>query len=108
MKYKHYSPKTEVFLVEGDSYAFAEFVNGKKNCLAICFTEDEEKLKVKALCYGATEDAAAQAQSIFSLLRVADGMGADAIYVHAPEKRGIGLAVYNRLIRAAAFRVTVL
>ncbi len=105
MKYKHYSPKTEVFLVEGDSDAFAEHVNQKENCLAICFSEDETKLTVKTLCYGSAADALAQAQSIFALLRKADNIGADAIYVHAPEKNGVGLAVYNRLIRAAAFRV---
>lgn len=105
MKYKHYSPKTEVFLVEGDSNSFAELVNQKENCLAICFLEDEDKLSVKTLCYGKATDALSQAQKIFALLREADNSGAKAIYVHAPEKKGVGLAVYNRLIRAAAFKV---
>jgi L-threonylcarbamoyladenylate synthase len=30
-------------------------------------------------------------------------MGLKQIYAHCPQKDGIGLAVYNRLIRAAAF-----
>jgi len=35
-------------------------------------------------------------------------MGVGIVYVHAPKKEGIGLAVYNRLIRAAAFKVVSL
>ncbi len=105
MKYKHYSPKTEVTLVEGVSAAFADFVNKKENCLAICFTEDIEDIKTDFLCYGGKNDGEAQAKSIFSLLRKADTLGKDKIYIHAPEKTGVSLAVYNRLIRAAAFRV---
>ncbi len=105
MKYKHYSPKTEVTLVEGNSAAFADFVNKKENCLAICFTEDTKDIKIDFLCYGGKNDGEAQAKSIFSLLRKADTLGKDKIYIHAPEKTGVSLAVYNRLIRAAAFRV---
>ena len=105
MKYKHYAPKTEVFLVEGDSAAFTELVNSKKQAVAICFDEDAKNIKSKALCYGAANDPDTQAQKIFALLREADSLDADAVYVHAPEKVGMGLAVYNRLIRAAAFKV---
>ncbi len=105
MKYKHYSPKTEVILIEGEAKAFADFVNKKENCLAICFTEDEKNLNCDFLCYGAKNDGEAQAKSIFSLLRRADTLCKEKIYIHAPEKTGVSLAVYNRLIRAAAFRV---
>ena len=105
MKYKHYSPKTEAFLVESSAEAFAELVNGKEGVAAICFEEDVEKLRVKTLCYGPSEKPAVQAQRIFALLREADKLSAKAVYIHAPEKKGIGLAVYNRLIRAAAFKV---
>lgn len=105
MKYKHYSPKTEVLLISGSEEAFADFVNKQENCLAICFTEDEKSLTCDYLSYGAKTDGEAQAKSIFSLLRKADTLGKDKIYIHAPEKTGVSLAVYNRLIRAAAFRV---
>ena len=39
------------------------------------------------------------------VLRNVDELHAQRVYIHAPSKSGIGLAVYNRLIRAAAFRV---
>lgn len=105
MKYTHYSPKTEVFLVESDGDSFVEFVNNKENCAAIGFSEDLAKLKVKCLCYGEQENPEKQAKTIFALLRKTDELGVKEVYIHAPEKKGIGLAVYNRLIRAAGFRV---
>ena len=105
MKYKHYSPKAVVYLVEGEKKAFCDFVNVKENSLSICFDEDLDSLNIKALSYGSINDTKKQARTIFSILRKVDEMGIKTVYVHAPKKEGIGLAVYNRLIRAAAFKV---
>lgn len=103
MKYKHYAPKTETFLVEGEN--FAEFVNGKQNAVAVCFTNEAENIKIPKLIYGDRNEPSTLAQKLFSVLRDVDKMGALEVYVHAPDKNGVGLAVYNRLIRAAAFKV---
>ncbi len=108
MKYKHYAPKTESFLVEGGSDSFAEFVNGKQNAVAVCFKEDVKKITLPTLCYGDGEDEATLAHSVFSALRKVDELGAKEVYIHAPTKTGIGLAVYNRLIRACGFKVITL
>lgn len=105
MKYKHYAPKTETYLVEGSSEKFTEFVNAKENAAAVCFSEDAEKIKIPCVPYGTGKDEYTLAHGVFSALRKADGLNKSAIYVHAPSKTGVGLAVYNRLIRAAAFRV---
>ena len=105
MKYKHYSPETEVFLVESDSTDFAEFVNKKQNSAAICFEEESNEIVIPKLCYGSSSDELTLARQVFSALRNADGLNVGTVYVHAPSKSGVGLAVYNRLIRAAAFRV---
>ena len=108
MKYKHYSPKTESFLIEGDSDEFAEYVNGQKDCAAICFREDMPKIQVPKICYGDAADEAELARSVFSALRNVDELKVSAVYIHAPSKRGVGLAVYNRLIRAAGFKIITL
>ncbi len=105
MKYKHYAPKTTVYLVEGEREDYAKLVNSKENAVAICFDEDKDYITAPKLCYGSAKDEATLAHSIFEILREVDSLGVDAAYVHAPSKTGIGLAVYNRLIRAAAFRV---
>ena len=105
MKYKHYAPKTEVYLVEASGEKYAEFVNQKQNCAALCFAEDEENIKIKTVTYGSGQDPRTAAQGLFEALRKLDDLGVGTAYAHAPEKEGIGLAVYNRLIRAAGFKV---
>lgn len=105
MMYKHYSPKTEVYLVEAESDEFVNFVNEKTDAAAICFKEDAEKLNCPILSIGAAEDEEEQARLIFERLRESDSLGVKTVFVHAPKKSGVGLAVYNRLIRAAGFKV---
>ena len=39
----------------------------------------------------------------FAALRQLDELGAKEVYARCPDKEGVGLAVYNRLIRAAAY-----
>lgn len=104
MKYKHYSPKAEVFMIEcTDHGVFSDFVNSNCDEGTFVLTKKSDNIKAKTLPYGKT--AKQQAETLFSSLRKADEMGAKKIYVEAPNKEGIGLAVYNRLIRAAAFKV---
>lgn len=103
MKYKHYAPQTQTFLVEGES--FAEFVNKKENSVAVCFSEESEQIKIPKIIYGSKSDMKSLANKVFSVLRDVDKLGVEQVYIHAPQKSGIGLAVYNRLIRAAAFKV---
>lgn len=107
MKYKHYSPKTQVVLVESDSEAFAEYVNSKENCVAVCFEEDSG-INAPSVVYGSKNNEASLAKNIFAVLRQLDNGSFETAYVHAPSKTGIGLAVYNRLIRAAGFKVVKL
>lgn len=103
MKYKHYAPKTETFLVEGEG--FSDFVNQKSDSVAVCFAEEENNINIPKIVYGEIAHPETLAQNIFAVLREIDASGAKCAYIHAPEKSGIGLAVFNRLIRAAAFKV---
>ena len=45
------------------------------------------------------------ARALFNALRDADALGADAIFSEAVPADGVGLAVMNRLGRAAAFHI---
>lgn len=104
MKYKHYSPKTNVVMVEGDSEAYCRFVNAKQSSVAVCFEEDE-KVDIPKIIYGSKQKEETLAQNIFKVLRQLDEQEFTTAYVHAPSKTGIGLAVYNRLIRSAGYKV---
>ena len=105
MKYKHYAPQTKAFLVEGCSNSFVKFVNAKPDCAAVCFEEEYYSINVPKLSYGSKRDESTLAQNVFSVLRDVDNLGVKEVYIHAPSKEGVGLAVYNRLIRACSFEV---
>mgnify|MGYP002300914826 CR=1 FL=1 len=47
-------------------------------------------------------------QKLFDVLRELDDIGAKKVYARCPNKDGVGLAVYNRLLRAAGFQVVKL
>lgn len=107
MKYKHYSPKAEVFMAQGSINAFCKYCNGHKEDFdfALCYDEDEINLLIPHQSLGANEDHEKQAELLFDFLRDIDKKGYKRVIVHAPLKEGVGLAVYNRLIRAAGFKV---
>lgn len=107
MKYKHYAPKAQVTIVDSDMNKFAEFVNSRKDegVFALCFNGEDEFLSVECVTYGDKDNAAQQAHMLFSALRELDKRNAQIVYARCPSKDGVALAVYNRLIRAAAFRV---
>lgn len=107
MKYKHYSPKADVVILDGDFEAYKAYVNthAAPGVAALCYNGDEQGLDVPAVCYGGEEDCGEQARELFDALRRLDEMQAKTVYARCPEPKGVGLAVYNRLIRAAGFEV---
>lgn len=107
MKYKHYAPNAQVYIVDGSFDAFKAYVCNKKDkgVFCLCFDGEEKDLPVECVTYGKKERADEQAHNLFTALRRLDEKKAVIVYARCPEKTGIGLAVYNRLIRAAAFRV---
>ncbi|MBP5242457.1 MAG: threonylcarbamoyl-AMP synthase [Clostridia bacterium] len=107
MKYKHYAPDAEITIVKGSFEKFVEYVKGmpEANTYCLCFDGEEKRLPLPALSYGKEGDGSAQAHELFQKLRELDRLGAKTVYARCPEKDGVSLAVYNRLLRAAAFRV---
>ena len=107
MKYKHYAPKADVTLLNGTFEQFKAYVDAHmdQNPSCLCFTGEAEKLGVPCVEYGREGDGADQAKHIFRSLRALDEQGDGIVYARCPQKDGLSMAVYNRLIRAAAFRV---
>lgn len=101
MKYKHYAPKAKVVIVNADKKKYEEFVNAQKGAFALCFDDDE--VTIPKVTFGRENDDLSQAKELFDALRELDEMGAKKVYARIPHKDGVGMAVYNRLIRAAAF-----
>ena len=109
MKYKHYAPSTKVVMLIGSTPAYAAYVGASPgSCAAICFEEDRPFLGCPCVPYGSGENELTLAHGIFDALRRVDTLDVEIAYVHAPSPTGVGLAVYNRLLRAAAFDVVKL
>lgn len=103
MKYKHYAPKAKVIIVDADKKAYEDFVNSKDNAFALCFEDDN--ITIPKVTFGRENDDLSQARELFDALRKLDEMGAKKVYARIPNATGVGMAVYNRLIRAAAFNI---
>ena len=109
MKYKHYAPSVPLVLVEGEPELVMTFLHNAQNaqrCAILCYHEEMDELRNERLIdIGAKDDLTTQAQRLFSALRDTESLDCDVIYAHLPPMDGIGLALYNRLIRAAAHTV---
>lgn len=105
MKYKHYAPCADVKIIKGDIGAYTEYVRKTAIDGDFCLLfDDVEKIEgIPYLCYGT--DPAAQAHELFECLRTLDEKGAKTVYARCPDISGVGLAVYNRILRAAGFCV---
>jgi len=113
MMYRHYSPDGQVTLIEGEESAVVEALRrlyahaaeeGHRACV-MCFTEHVEAL---ADCQphdiGRKDDPSEVAHRLFATLRDLDDEKMDVIFSEVVPPEGVGLAVMNRLGRAAAFR----
>ncbi len=110
MKYKHYAPAAHVVLVKGSPAAYAAYVNRRGAAFpgrvtAMCFDGEESALTVPFVTYGRREDGTDQAHRLFDALRRLDELGAEEVYAACPPEDGVGLAVYNRMLRASGFEV---
>ena len=112
MKYRHYAPKAPLILVDGDVSALAKHIsdNSLGNVAVICYDEDARTISellpgVKSYPFGARGDEISQAHQLFSLLREIDKAGHSVIFAPLPSTDGVGLALYNRMIRAAAHTI---
>lgn len=107
MKYRHYAPKAHVVILRGPFDRYAEYVNAHagEGVAALCYEGEEAALRARAIPCGSRNDPASQARRLFDTLRALDALGVNTAYARCPEKAGVGLAVYNRLLRAAAFEI---
>lgn len=108
MKYRHYAPKAPVTVVTGDSGKTAEYIRERagERTGVICFSEYREMFGgcvVEAI--GSVEDRSEQARRIFDALRAFDETDVQEIYAQCPDDEGLGLAIGNRLKKAAGFHV---
>jgi len=110
MKYKHYSPETPIVLVESPNptkviESLVEKLERNSEKLALVVSrETAESLKLaaaKLITYGSRENLFEVAKNLFKVLRELDSIGANLAIIEGVEEKGLGLAVMNRLRKAA-------
>ncbi len=107
MKYRHYAPNARVIMLDGEDEEVYAYLADKRDCGILCYDEDTLLLRrPNSLSMGKKDDHITQAHRLFSCLRDFDGVG--VIYTRMPSRDGIGLAVFNRLIKAAGYEVITL
>lgn len=111
MKYKHYAPKTPLYLLKGDREERMRFLSRLDRPFAVLAYTEEVSLchsiaaSPAVFDLGSVNKPEEQLHRLFYLLREADKAGCERIYAPLPLPSGLSLALYNRMIRAAAFQI---
>ena len=108
MKYRHYAPKAPVTVVRGTPQKTAEYIKEhiEGSTGVLCFDEYRDWFPTCVVeRFGSQFDLAAQAREVFDRLRAFDDTDVTQIWAQCPSDEGLGLAVANRIKKAAGFSV---
>lgn len=98
MKYKHYAPKAEMIIFEGEPEAARRAIEAESA------TREDAGQKVCLILFDGGEEREA-AHDFFARLREADDTGADVILAAALCEEGIGFSVMNRMLKSAGYNI---
>ncbi len=112
MAHRHYAPNGQLTVFTGDSDRIIQRIQSEYDCAKANGSRPLIlSMEAHVASYGDRRieslgaDETAMAHRLFALLRDADHMEADVLFAEGVEAKGIGLAVMNRLGRAAAFHI---
>lgn len=111
MKYKHYSPDAQVYIVSGDDSSRISKINelidenSKKGLKTgvLCMSKNLDSYKAKTFDLGNNYEEAAH--NLFDELIKLDKEGIDIAYAESFEEKGVGVAIMNRLKKSAGYRI---
>jgi L-threonylcarbamoyladenylate synthase len=109
-KYKHYAPRAEMTLVSGEPAKIAEYIlNRKEKKIGVLVREKtceffrNRPSNIEFSLLG--EDEKEIAQNLFSRLRECDQLGVEIIFAEAVSEKGLGVAIMDRMRKAAEGRI---
>lgn len=104
MLHRHYAPKAPMAIVTGDPEAVCAAIQKKQSegVWVLAFDEYADRF-THSLSFGSEKDPLSQSNALFEALRKFDTLPCTQIYAMYPSEEGVGLAVCNRLLRAASF-----
>ena len=114
MKYKHYAPKADLVIVEGEEKAVADYINSEvarmtakgEHCGVIAAEETRTDYQAEVvLNIGARADEESIARHLYDVLRQFDDMEVTRIFSESFSTPVMGQAIMNRLLKAAGHHV---
>lgn len=114
MKYRHYAPRADLKVVEGETGAVVQKINslceeltaGKKSVGIIATEETKDQYRQGiVISIGGRDDEEAIARHLYGSLRQFDELGVDVIFSESFAAAGMGQAIMNRLLKAAGHQV---
>ena len=112
MKYRHYAPNAKVTIISGENEKVINKINelissNKDKKIGLLITKENE-LKFKnceKIVIGSKKNLKEVAHNLFEALRSFDDKKVDIVYAEAFEEKGIGIAIMNRLKKAAGYDI---
>ena len=114
MKYKHYAPNAKVTIISGERKKTVEKIiemvhynieKGKRVCILTVEENAAEYTEGISIVVGSMNNLSTVAKNLFEALRKCDDLGADFIFAEGYEEEGVGVAIMNRLNKAAGFDI---
>jgi L-threonylcarbamoyladenylate synthase len=109
MKYRHYAPNARVILLDGNREAIDAMMSryrDREDVALLCYADDSVANASNARILGAFDRRDQQARNLFDLLRSFDSHSEiKQIYAPLPDRKGIGLALFNRMLKAAGYEI---
>ncbi|SFS34811.1 L-threonylcarbamoyladenylate synthase [Marininema halotolerans] len=116
MKYRHYAPHGQMWLVAGSGdkqrtkvkqLANEAIQQGKRVAILTTVENKDAYPTGHVLSLGSRENPASVAQGLYAALRTCDDIGVDIIYAEAFPVEGLYHSVMNRLLKAAEGRIII-
>ena len=111
MKYTHYSPDAEVYIVSGETNKAIDKINklvyeNELNSLKtgiMCLDENKDKYKGEVISLGNNLEEVGS--NLFDTLREMDKRNIDIVYSEEFPNIGVGQAIMNRLLKSAGYKI---
>jgi L-threonylcarbamoyladenylate synthase len=111
MKYTHYSPNAEVYIVSGDKENVVNEINKKikentsNNLKTGVMCLEENKYKYDGFCISLGKTLDEVGSNLFGTLIEMDNNNIDIIYSEEFPNEGVGRAIMNRLLKSAGYKI---
>ena len=107
MKYRHYAPKGQLTIVEGETKQVVASILQMVYKVAVIAAQETANCYPSGIVYsiGSRKCEGSIAAGLYDILREMDHLGAEYIFAESFEDDNLGQAIMNRLLKAAGHKI---